>query len=32
MGKALKFIEDFESEDTLFTVYYSKHAKINEAC
>jgi hypothetical protein len=31
MGKALEFIDDFESEDTLFIVYYGGHAKINEA-
>lgn len=31
MGKALEFIDDFESEHTLFIVCYGGHAKINEA-
>jgi hypothetical protein len=31
MGKVLEFVDDFESEDTLFIIYYGGHAKINEA-
>ncbi|KAH7377993.1 hypothetical protein BKA64DRAFT_714496 [Cadophora sp. MPI-SDFR-AT-0126] len=31
MAKALKFIDDHESPDTLLIVYYGGHAKINEA-
>ncbi|PVH79813.1 hypothetical protein DL98DRAFT_515886 [Cadophora sp. DSE1049] len=31
MAKALEFIDDHESPDTLLIVYYGGHAKINEA-
>ncbi|KAH7310070.1 hypothetical protein BKA65DRAFT_543427 [Rhexocercosporidium sp. MPI-PUGE-AT-0058] len=31
MAKALEFIDDHESADTLLIVYYGGHAKINEA-
>lgn len=31
MGKALQFVGDYQSEDTLLIVYYGGHAKINEA-
>ncbi len=31
MGKALQFVSDYQSEDTLLIVYYGGHAKINEA-
>ena len=31
MGKAVKFVEEHESEDTLFIVYYGGHANINPA-
>lgn len=30
MGKALDFIEDFDSRDNLFIVYYAGHGTINE--
>jgi hypothetical protein len=30
MGKALNFIEDFDSRDNLFIVYYAGHGTINE--
>ena len=31
MRKALDFIDDHESEDTLLIVYYGGHATINQA-
>lgn len=31
MAKALEFIDDHETPDTLLIVYYGGHAKINEA-
>jgi hypothetical protein len=31
MAKALQFVGDYESEDTLLIVYYGGHARINEA-
>ncbi|KAH8766234.1 hypothetical protein BGZ57DRAFT_798548 [Hyaloscypha finlandica] len=31
MSKALQFVGDHQSEDTLLIVYYGGHAKINEA-
>jgi hypothetical protein len=31
MAKALQFVGDYESEDTLLIFYYGGHARINEA-
>jgi len=31
MAQALKFVEDYGSEDTLLIIYYGGNAKINEA-
>ncbi len=31
MGKAVKFVEEYQSEDTLFILYYGGHAQINRA-